>query len=115
VPSNRCGDRGNRFTLQSIRGVLTKPWALLGRTRSTAASTVELLKSCGSTLSCSHSNSWKLLAKVLGAEHTMMGTDYPFDIREYNPIGHVVESGLDNTTKTAIVVGNAAKLFRMGN
>ena len=45
----------------------------------------------------------------------MMGTDYPFDIREYNPIGHVVESGLDNTTKTAIVVGNAAKLFRMGN
>ena len=53
------------------------------------------------------------LVTVFGAEHVMMGTDYPFDMGEYDPIGHVVETGLDAAATAAIVGGNAAKLFRM--
>jgi aminocarboxymuconate-semialdehyde decarboxylase len=54
------------------------------------------------------------LVKVFGAERVMMGTDYPFDMGEYDPIGHVVETGLDDKMTKAVVGGNAAKLFRMG-
>ena len=29
------------------------------------------------------------LVKTFGADHVMMGTDYPFDMADYDPIGHV--------------------------
>jgi len=54
------------------------------------------------------------LVKVFGADKVMMGTDYPFDMGEYDPIGHVVETGLDPAVTEAVVVGTAAKLFGMG-
>ncbi len=33
--------------------------------------------------------SLKALVKTYGADHIVMGTDYPFDMLEYDPIGHV--------------------------
>jgi aminocarboxymuconate-semialdehyde decarboxylase len=41
-----------------------------------------------------------------------MGTDYPYDMGEYDPVGHVasVES-FDAKTIAAIAGGNARKLF----
>ena len=33
----------------------------------------------------------KNLVDVFGADRIIMGTDYPFDMAEYDPIGHVVE------------------------
>jgi aminocarboxymuconate-semialdehyde decarboxylase len=54
------------------------------------------------------------LVKVFGADHVMMGTDYPFDMGEYDPIGHVMETGLDRATTAKLVGGTAAALFRMG-
>ncbi len=35
------------------------------------------------------------LVKTFGADHVVMGTDYPFDMADFDPIEHVVSSGLD--------------------
>ena len=41
-----------------------------------------------------------------------MGTDYPFDMGEYDPIGHVASvEGFDSTTIAKIVGGNAQRLL----
>ena len=41
-----------------------------------------------------------------------MGTDYPFDMADYDPIGHVASTdGLDAATIAAIAGGNARKLL----
>jgi aminocarboxymuconate-semialdehyde decarboxylase len=51
------------------------------------------------------------LVKTFGADHVVMGTDYPFDMADYDPIEHVVSSGFDAATTAAIVGGNAKKLL----
>ncbi len=51
------------------------------------------------------------LIAAFGADHILMGTDYPFDMGEYDPIGHLAESGLDAETLAAIAGGNAARLM----
>jgi aminocarboxymuconate-semialdehyde decarboxylase len=40
-----------------------------------------------------------------------MGTDYPFDMADYDPIEHVVSCGFDVSTTAAIVGGNAKRLL----
>ena len=54
----------------------------------------------------------KGLVDVFGVDHVLMGTDYPFDMGEYDPIGHValVES-FDEKTRVAIAGGNAKRLL----
>src|SRR6202521_4155949 len=52
------------------------------------------------------------LVRLFGADHVIMGTDYPFDMAEYDPIGHVASvNGFDASTIAAIVGGNARKLL----
>jgi aminocarboxymuconate-semialdehyde decarboxylase len=52
------------------------------------------------------------LVRVVGADHVVMGTDYPYDMGEYDPIGHVAGvAEFDEATRAAIVGGNAKKLF----
>ena len=52
------------------------------------------------------------LVALFGPEHVVMGTDYPFDMAEYDPIGHVtaVES-FDAATLAALTGGNARRLL----
>jgi aminocarboxymuconate-semialdehyde decarboxylase len=40
-----------------------------------------------------------------------MGTDYPYDMAEYEPIEHLVSAGLDSPTVAAIAGLNAKKLL----
>jgi aminocarboxymuconate-semialdehyde decarboxylase len=51
---------------------------------------------------------------TFGADRIIMGTDYPFDMLEYDPIGHIasVES-FDDKTRAALAGGNAKKLLGM--
>ena len=51
------------------------------------------------------------LVKTFGADHVIMGTDYPFDMLEYDPIGHIasVES-FDDATRAKLAGGNLKKL-----
>jgi aminocarboxymuconate-semialdehyde decarboxylase len=52
------------------------------------------------------------LVKTYGADRIVLGTDYPYDMLEYDPIGHVasVES-FDDAARAAICGGNAKKLL----
>ena len=52
------------------------------------------------------------LVKMFGADHILMGTDYPFDMADYDPVGHVTgTASLDEKTVAAIVGGNAKRLL----
>jgi aminocarboxymuconate-semialdehyde decarboxylase len=51
------------------------------------------------------------LVKTFGSDRVLMGTDYPFDMAYFDPIEHVVTSGLDTFSAEAIVGGNAKKLL----
>jgi aminocarboxymuconate-semialdehyde decarboxylase len=52
------------------------------------------------------------LVRQYSADHIVMGTDYPYDMGEYDPIGHVAGvAEFDDATRAAIVGGNAKKLL----
>ena len=52
------------------------------------------------------------LIDVFGPDRILMGTDYPFDMAEYNPIGHVAGvEGMDDATLAKIAGGNAARVL----
>jgi aminocarboxymuconate-semialdehyde decarboxylase len=52
------------------------------------------------------------LIRVFGADHVILGTDYPFDMAEYDPIGHVASvPDLDASSVAAITGGNARRLL----
>jgi len=51
------------------------------------------------------------LVRLYGADHIIMGTDYPFDMADYDPIGHVASAGLDQAAVAAIAGGNAKRLL----
>jgi aminocarboxymuconate-semialdehyde decarboxylase len=52
------------------------------------------------------------LIDLFGPDRILMGTDYPFDMAEYNPIGHVAGiHGMDEGTLSQIAGGNAARVL----
>jgi aminocarboxymuconate-semialdehyde decarboxylase len=51
------------------------------------------------------------LVRLYGVDQIVMGTDYPFDMADYDPIGHVAGSGFDAATNAAICGGNAKRLL----
>ena len=52
------------------------------------------------------------LVRQFGSDHIIMGTDYPFDMADFDPIGHVASvEGFDPSTIAAIAGGNARKLL----
>jgi aminocarboxymuconate-semialdehyde decarboxylase len=52
------------------------------------------------------------LVRDFGADHILMGTDYPFDMGEYDPIGHIAAApALDAAARAAIAGGNAKRLL----
>ena len=53
----------------------------------------------------------RYLIDVFGADHILMGTDYPYDMAESDPIGHLASAGLDPKDMAAIAGGNARRLF----
>lgn len=54
----------------------------------------------------------KALVDTFGVDHVIMGTDYPFDMADYDPIAHVMSvDSFDDTTRAALAGGNAKKLL----
>jgi aminocarboxymuconate-semialdehyde decarboxylase len=53
----------------------------------------------------------RALIETFGADHVVLGTDYPYDMAEYEPIEHLVSAGLDGSTVAAIAGLNAKKLL----
>lgn len=55
----------------------------------------------------------KYLVEVFGADKILMGTDYPYDMAESDPIGHLASAGLDAATVAAIAGGNVRRLLNL--
>jgi aminocarboxymuconate-semialdehyde decarboxylase len=54
------------------------------------------------------------LVKTFGPDRILMGTDYPFDMLEHDPIGHIASvETFDAMTRTALAGGNAKTLLGM--
>ena len=52
------------------------------------------------------------LVRVFGADHVVLGTDYPYDMAEYDPLGHIAGTeGFDAATVAALAGGNSKKLL----
>ena len=51
------------------------------------------------------------LVRLYGADKILMGTDYPFDMADYDPVEHVCTAGFDPASVTAICGGNAQRLL----
>ena len=52
------------------------------------------------------------LVKLFGVEKILLGTDYPYDMGEYDPIGHINSvASFTEADRAAIAGGNAKKLF----
>jgi aminocarboxymuconate-semialdehyde decarboxylase len=51
------------------------------------------------------------LVKTFGVDHVLLGTDYPFDMADFDAIEHVVATGFDAAAAAAICGGNAKKLL----
>jgi aminocarboxymuconate-semialdehyde decarboxylase len=52
------------------------------------------------------------LVHVFGVDHVLMGTDYPFDMGDYDPIAHLASAeGFDASTIAALAGGNARKVL----
>jgi aminocarboxymuconate-semialdehyde decarboxylase len=53
----------------------------------------------------------RALVDAFGADRIVMGTDYPFDMADYDPVGHVLSAEFDEATTAAIGGGNAKRLL----
>src|SRR5262245_58513057 len=53
------------------------------------------------------------LVRRYGADHIVMGTDYPFDMGVEDPIGFVQKAKLSAAQRDQIMGGNAAKLLKL--
>jgi len=51
------------------------------------------------------------LVADLGAEHVLMGTDYPFDMSTVDPVGFLARAKLSDADRDLVLGGNAARLF----
>jgi aminocarboxymuconate-semialdehyde decarboxylase len=52
------------------------------------------------------------LVKLWGADHVVIGTDYPYDMGWYKPVDFVEKNkSLTRAQKDRIIGGNAAKLL----
>ncbi len=51
------------------------------------------------------------LVRIFGADHIMMGSDYPFDMADYDPIEHIATSDLCDEEKAAVAGGTAIRLL----
>jgi aminocarboxymuconate-semialdehyde decarboxylase len=56
------------------------------------------------------------LVRRWGADHVLLGTDYPFDMGETDPVGLLARvEGLDDKERSLIAGGNAARLLNLGD
>jgi aminocarboxymuconate-semialdehyde decarboxylase len=54
------------------------------------------------------------LVKLFGADKILLGTDYPYDMGEYDPIGHIASvASLSEAERAMIAGGNAKTLFQL--
>lgn len=53
------------------------------------------------------------LVNLAGADHVLLGSDYPFDMGNENPVDLVRKAGFDTETEMKILGGNATRLLNL--
>ncbi len=53
------------------------------------------------------------LVQSFGADHIVMGSDYPFDMADYDPVEHIATSGLSDADKAAVAGLTAINLLNL--
>jgi len=53
------------------------------------------------------------LVRQYGADHLLLGTDYPYDMGEVDPIGFIESAKLDPVAARAVMGGNAGRLLKI--
>ena len=51
------------------------------------------------------------LVKLYGADRILMGSDYPFDMADYDPVGHIATSALSDREKALVAGENAVRIL----
>ena len=51
------------------------------------------------------------LVEAVGADHVMLGSDYPFDMADPHPVETIRRAGLEEDDQTALLSGNAERLL----
>ena len=51
------------------------------------------------------------LVKLYGADKIVMGTDYPYDMADYDPVGHIATSNLTDEEKAKVAGLSALKML----
>lgn len=51
------------------------------------------------------------LVEAQGIDRVMLGTDYPYDMAEFDPLGHIAAAGLDEPDAARVLGRNAAELI----
>jgi aminocarboxymuconate-semialdehyde decarboxylase len=54
------------------------------------------------------------LVERFGADHVLLGTDYPFDMGTTDPLGFLEQVDVTEAARQQILGGNAARLLRIG-
>ncbi|HEX6692596.1 MAG TPA: amidohydrolase family protein [Burkholderiales bacterium] len=54
------------------------------------------------------------LVERFGAEHVLLGTDYPYDMGVEDPVGFIAKAGLSAEKLKKVLGGNAAALLKIG-
>ena len=55
------------------------------------------------------------LVDRFGAEHVLLGTDYPFDMGTVDPLGFLERVDLTDEQRRLVMGGNAERLLRIGS
>lgn len=53
------------------------------------------------------------LVEVFGEDHIVMGSDYPFDMADYDPVEHIASSALSDSAKAKVGGENAIRLLNL--
>jgi aminocarboxymuconate-semialdehyde decarboxylase len=53
------------------------------------------------------------MVRRYGADHVVLGTDYPFDMGVEDPVGFVHKAKLSSVDRMKIIGGNAARLLKI--
>lgn len=56
----------------------------------------------------------RALIDAVGADRVLLGSDYPFDMADPDPVATVTAAGLDADARAAVLAGNAARELRRG-
>lgn len=109
-PLNLCLAHGGGC-LPALRGRLNMGWDRKEVAHTTTVKPSEFTDSLYYDTAVFDTTLLRRLVEDVGADHVMLGTDHPFELRDTDPLGTVADLGLSSTDTRKILWDNAADLL----